>query len=445
MNMKRTFLLLLLTPWLALAQPGPGYGPSIGADDNAALNIKASGPSADSFGRFRISQGVQLFSGVRDFARGAGAKLNALRYDSALVGGGLVTNNTNGGSTTLSVTAAAADSAVFQTKQYFLYRAGQSQMDFLTFHMGTAVAGVRKRVGLFDAQDGVFLEQTPAGLLRICSRSYVTGVVQEDCAEQADWHLDPMDGTGPSNIDFDVDAVQILVIDLQWLGVGRVRVGFDIGGTLVYAHAFDHANEAGNTSVYMRSATLPLRWEITNVDGGFAATLTAICGAVMREGAEQEPGIQSAVKTQSSVTVSTAAWTGIMAFRLKSDAIRASLTEFAVAVANIDNTNAVEWQLVLNPTIAGGGPYVYSDVSATSIAERSFTTGVTITDGTGHRLMHGYALAANRGGSGGPVPALYALPLVANIAGTADVAVLAVRALTGTAPVFGSVSFRELY
>jgi hypothetical protein len=45
-----------------------------------------------------------------------------------------------------------------------------------------------------------------------------------------------MDGTGRSGITLDVTKTQIFIVDLEWLGVGRVRLGFVIDGKIYYCH-----------------------------------------------------------------------------------------------------------------------------------------------------------------------------------------------------------------
>jgi hypothetical protein len=80
---------------------------------------------------------------------------------------------------------------------------------------------------------------------------------------QSNWNIDTMDGNGPSGILLDITKTQIFVISKQWLGVGRVACGLDINGKLYHIHEFLNANI--QTTTYMTSANLPLRYEI--VDG----------------------------------------------------------------------------------------------------------------------------------------------------------------------------------
>jgi len=444
--MIRAISIALLLSATAAAQT-PGYTPANPPAADGVSLVAPGGAAADAFSRLRVSQAVQLFSGVRDYARGGGVALDALRYDTATVGAGSVSQNVNAASNTLTVTAAGGDSAVLQSKEYFLYRAGQSQLDIVTYVLGDPVAGIRKRVGIFDAADGIYLEQTATGGHRFCVRSSVTGAPVEDCADQAAWNVDTF-GAGalnPSGETFLPAAAQISVTDLQFLGVGRIRVGFDIAGAIVYAHNFDHANMPGSAGVYMRSATLPVRWEITNVAAAAGASLDAICAQIAREGSDVEPGASTSEHSAAARATATGSWAAVIAVRLSSTAIRATLRNLSYSVLNVDNTNPAECELVLNPTIAAGGPFVWAAVGTTSVAETSDTAGITITHNSGHRLQHSYVNAANRGGSGQVAQAGLNVPIAADIAGTSDVAVVACRAIAGSPSVWASLAWRELY
>jgi hypothetical protein len=99
-----------------------------------------------------------------------------------------------------------------------------------------------------------------------------------------------MNGAGISGILLDPSKNMILVLDFQYLGVGRVRFGFDINGYIYYCHEFVHANET--SGVYMSSPNLPVRWEI--VATGTASgntTLKAICCCVISEGGHNPKGL----------------------------------------------------------------------------------------------------------------------------------------------------------
>jgi hypothetical protein len=148
--------------------------------------------------------------------------------------------------------------------------------------MNPAKAGLRQRVGYFGDDNGFFLERAGA-TVQFVKRTRVTGVVENNIVAQTDWNIDKLDGTGPSLLTLNLDNPQILFIDIEWLGVGTVRMGFVIDGKFVHCHSFHHANQ--NTSpkgAYIQTATLPLRSEIENTSTTASnSTLKIICSTVI--------------------------------------------------------------------------------------------------------------------------------------------------------------------
>jgi hypothetical protein len=233
-------------------------------------------PNLDAFSRVRVSNPASLMFTSHQY------DVQTLLWDDAITAGGTSTHNANKSAVDLAVTTASGDKVSHRTIDYIRYQPGKSQQIFCTFHMHTAEAGLEQRVGYFDDDNGIFLELDDT-TVNIVQRSKASGSVVNTKVAQASWNLDVLDGTGTSGLTLDLTKSQILVIDLQWLGVGRVRIGFDIGGVIVLVHEFNWANT--QTGVYMTTANLPVCYEIqtTGVISG-AATLQAICAAVASEG-----------------------------------------------------------------------------------------------------------------------------------------------------------------
>jgi hypothetical protein len=124
--------------------------------------------------------------------------------------------------------------------------------------------------------------------LYLVIRSSASGTVVEEKIAQANWNADTLKtgvSPNPSGYNLDPTLVQILWSDIEWLGVGTVRAGFVINGEFIVCHRFNHANQAGNTRVYMTSATLNPRYEITNTGSvGSALIMKQICSTVISEG-----------------------------------------------------------------------------------------------------------------------------------------------------------------
>jgi hypothetical protein len=82
-------------------------------------------------------------------------------------------------------------------------------------------------------------------------------------------------------------AERILVIDLQFLGVGRVRVGFDIDGDVVFVHEFDNAGHTPHP--YIATASLPVRvGMLCTSDAPVSASMRFVCSSVISEGGQQD-------------------------------------------------------------------------------------------------------------------------------------------------------------
>lgn len=132
---------------------------------------------------------------------------------------------------------------------------------------------------------------------------------------QSSWNIDKLDGTGISGKTLDITKSQIFLIDFQWLGVGRVRFALDIDGRITPIHEVNNANSLG--IVYMKTPTLPVRYEVVNTGTSTSTTtLEQICCSVSSEGGYQIPGIEFSAGhgiTRRAVT----ARVPILAIRLK--------------------------------------------------------------------------------------------------------------------------------
>jgi|GEM_PF-3730035 len=130
-----------------------------------------------------------------------------------------------------------------------------------------------------------------------------------------------MNEYNPSGNLIDFSKTQILVIDYQWLGVGRIRIGFFTEkGVLQYCHNFNHSNL--DEEVYHNQPSLPCRWEIKNIGTtSSSSSMKLLCSAVYCEGSVHETGYTRAVSTgNTNITLTIANSVngyGILAVRLK--------------------------------------------------------------------------------------------------------------------------------
>ena len=173
-------------------------------------------------------------------------------------------------------------------------------------------------------------------------------------------------------------------MDFEWLGVGSVRCGFIINGQYIVCHTFDTANVYG-TTVYMTTAILPVRYEITTTTSAVAATLTQICSTVISEGGFEAISQEYiARRTTVLTTINTAAnFLPVVSIRLASTALGAVVLPKSILFQPTTSQN-YEIALIKNPVLTGavwtaftGNTNVEFDVSATAIA----TAGTIVNNG----------------------------------------------------------------
>ena len=366
------------------------------AQGYSAYNIFSSevsyknSPNIDAFGRLRTSNPVTLFDSSHRFAD------NGLWSTGTVTGGasvGTATFNSSQGLVDLAVTASSGSEVVRETTKVFSYQPGKSLLVLSTFVMNAAKTGLRQRVGYFGAANGYYLQLNDS-TVSFVERTSVSGSLVETPVAQSAWNVDKMDGTGPSTLTLDLTKAQILFTDLEWLGVGTVRMGFVINGNFYVCHKFQHANIISST--YITTACLPLRYEITNTSAtSGTSTLKQICSTVLSEGGYELTGLQQSIGTaiNSPRTLGTAGtFYPIISLRLKSTRLDGIVIPTAVSVLPVTTGN-FNWQLVIGGTTTGGS---FISAGTTSSIEYNIT-GTSFSSTNGKIVASGYFSSTNQG------------------------------------------------
>jgi hypothetical protein len=393
--------------------------------------VEFVGGAIDAFGRARFSQPYTLFDSQNRYAK------NNL-WDETTATGGTVTYTANESTVNLNVTTSSGSEVVRQTYRSFPYQPGKSLLTLNTFVMPTAQANQRIRLGYFNTQNGVFLERNGTAI-RIVRRTYVSGAAVDNVVEQADWNGDKLNGTGDSGFTLDLTKAQIFWQDFEWLGVGSVRCGFVIDGQIIICHTFQNANNL--TTVYMTTAILPLRYEITNTGATTSsATLKQICSTVISEGGYEKKVALSIVRRTTSLTGIGTTFLPLASIRLASGRTGAVVIPDGYSVLP---TTSGDYEVALfkNATLTGASwvaspsANVEYDVSATAVT----TTTATL-------VQQVFFATTNQSGGASPGTEGYNfdLQLGATISGTSDVYTLAIRSLAGSQTAIGSLSFWDL-
>lgn len=344
-------------------------------------------PNIDAFGRQMVTVPYTL----GDYKHLYGIDSNFLEY---AVNGATIQYLPNQACARLTTSNNSASRIVHQSKFYHHYMPGKSQLVLSSFNFYAATANVTKRTGYFDDNNGIFFEQTGDGTLSFVIRSYVSGSPVETRVAQANWNRNKCNGVGPNAFTLDISKTQLIFIDFQWLGVGRVRVGFVHDGEYIIAHVFDHSNEL--PTVYMSTPNLPIRCEILNTGTTTGAYLDQICSTVISEGGYVEAGQDWGVTSPTGRTLAAGATLPVIAIRLKT-AFKTYSNRVITRLGNIsvfsDGGN-VKYRVIKLPAAAQitGGSWVSVDTDS-SVEYNATATAFT----DGDELDNGFVAASTQG------------------------------------------------
>ncbi len=340
---------------------------------------------SDAFGRLRVSNPLTLFDTQNKY-------YDQGQFVSNVANGGTSTYNQNSNTFLLAVSGVGS-SVVRETTKTFIYQPGKSLFVLNTFAMNTPTAGVTQRVGYFNTNNGIFFEANGT-TLNMVIRSYSSGSVVEDRIPQSSWNGDTLLGTGGSTnlsgIELDPALTQIFWTDIEWLGVGSVRVGFVINGQYIVCHTFNHANVAGNTTTYMGTAVLPVRYEISTT--GAAATMRQICSTVISEGGYSLSGIPTGVGHDLGGAITLPnddSFKPLLSIRLKSATPDAIVLPTDFSIVPVDQA-VVKYRIYTGAVTSGG-----SWVSAGSDSSVEYNLAPT-TLVSGHKSIESFLISNNQ-------------------------------------------------
>lgn len=394
----------------------------------------------DAFGRTRTSQPLTLFDSSHRY------RDNNL-WDSLIVGtGSTVGFVTTQGLVNIGIGTTAGCSVIRETTKVFSYQPGKSLLVLNTFVMNSPKENLRQRVGYFGADNGIYLQVSGIGSTSVSfvERSLSTGT--ETVVPQTEWNIDKLDGTGVSGYTLDTSKAQILYMDIEWLGLGTVRVGFVIDGNFVHAHSFHHANIIQST--YITTASLPLRYEISNTGiTTSSSTLKQVCSSVISEGGYELRGLQQAVQTPITAPVDLPSPAGtyypVISIRLKSspDRLDAIVILTALSVMGTGNGPLYNWQVIASATTSGG---TWVSAGVDSAVEYKIDGG---TVSGGRILASGFFSSNNQSQASVDIlkEALFKFQLERNgLTGTPYELTLVVASDTAGADVFAAIDWEEI-
>ena len=266
------------------------------SEQNALVNQQPK-RLRDNLGKLEVSEAQNLFSA--DFEYSA----QPMRWEIYTAGAGSITPISSSGGVQMSVTSAAGDLAVRQTRPYFRYQPGKTQYMSTGLLFGQAYTNQRQRVGFFDDANGCFFEQgdpttvNPTGMnVVVRTDGGIQGIVETRIPMvalpgQQQW-ADPygiVSGNNPLGIKFSPNAINMYYVEYAWYGAGAIRWGLMIQGEPYIVHEIGFGNLNANTpspqqAPWARTGNLPVRYEMRNVGPSSPGSMSHYGVSVLAKG-----------------------------------------------------------------------------------------------------------------------------------------------------------------
>ena len=304
-------------------------------------------PQFTNSNRFKVSPFQTVFFNTFQYGKETDV------WDESVTGTASAAWNQYSSNIVMQVGSTAGSKIVRQTKNVMRYIPGRGATLAFAIRLDTPVPGVRRRLGLFDENNGVYFEDN-GGVYSYVIRSNVTGIVQETRVFRDDWNGEKFDGNGWTGVTADPTLQQMISINYEWYGAGLVEFNWLMKNETITSHTFENSNT--NPGVWCGTPFLPIRLEIENVTGA-AGTHYLYQGSnsLIQEGEPEKLGTLLSISNSITGTTMASANTfyPIISLRLKSNNLTGVMLLRSLQAATDDNTN-VYWQLLQNATLTGG-------------------------------------------------------------------------------------------
>ena len=330
-------------------------------------------PNLDAFGRLRIAAITNLLDIKHVYDK------NPLQVNEITAGTATSVLNVQYARVRMT-TSANNDLVIRQSKTHPIYQPGKSQLFEASFSNFQLETNIIKRVGGFTSTtastynsvfDGFFLESN--GVTNEISFQIWRSGTTIYSAATTTWETSEFD---PTNLNW--TNTQLLMVDYQWLGVGRVRFGLNLSGQTIYYSEHNCSNN--ELSVYMSSPNQPIRYEIRQVGVG-SGTFDMICSQISTEGSLN--GLYSTVGIIHSNTAtlsSSGTKYPYIGYRLKPGYKSVTSQYSSLSVLNTSNDNYL-LTIEFNPTLSSTP--VWTDIP-NSPFQYSLGAGATTITTAGH-------------------------------------------------------------
>lgn len=364
------------------------------------------------------------------------------------------------GNSKLVINALGAGYYISQSRNYCVYQPGKSLLFMASGVLYPGNNNYTTRIGYFDnivpltnsltVRNGLYFECS-GGLYSVNIKNNTTNSIF-----QSDWNIDKFDGTGLTGLNLDFTKTQLFVMDMEWLGVGRIRFGFYVYGKIQYCHQVTNVNIL--TVPYTNSINLPICYSIHNSSATTqpANNFTQICSTVISEGGYAPLGRPFSISNDTT-GVSIAALVEEPILFLRGNVANSNYnhqniipTGLSMICAETNNLILYKLKLFLAGTYTGTQPTWTNVNNSYSAAQYggNLASGYNNTNAIILDQGYFYGRGTNTFSSLGDVFTSQVLQVTSNIINESDILVLTatfVNAGGGSSTVYGTLSWQELY
>jgi hypothetical protein len=425
---------------------------SISVFDNNTEN------SLDAFARLRVSNPVTILD-IR-FPGQTDGSANFIKNNLQITSDASGSYSGTYGDSKLTVNASGAGYYISQSRNYCIYQPGKSLLFMASGILYPGNTNYTTRIGYFDnvvpltnpllIRNGIYFEHS-GGVYSVNIKNNTTTTIV-----QADWNIDKLNGTGLSGLTLDFTKTQLFVMDMEWLGVGRVRFGFYVYGKIQYCHQVANINIL--TAPYTNSINLPICYSIHNSSATAtpANNFTQICSTVISEGGYSPLGRPFSISTGSPTPVAIAANEEEPKLFLRGNVANPNYyhqniipTGLSMICSSTNDLILYKLEYFLAGTYTGTQPSWTNVNSSYSVAQYApnLATGYNNTNAITLDEGYFYGRGTNTLSSLADVFTNQVLQVTSNITNDSDILVLTATFVSaaGSTNVFGTISWQELY
>jgi hypothetical protein len=415
--------------------------------------------SLDAFARLRVSFPITILD-IRFPGQNIGNSLflkNNLQIASDASGSYTGTYENS----KLTIDASGVGFYISQSRNYCIYQPGKSLLFMASGIIDPSNINYTTRIGYFDnvipltnpliVRNGLYFEHS-GGVCSVNVKNNTTTKIN-----QSDWNIDKLNGTGHSGLTLDFSKTQLFVIDMEWLGVGRVRFGFYVYGKIQYCHQVTNINIL--TQPYTNSINLPICYSIHNSlsSGGSSNTFKQICSTVISEGGYTPLGRPFSISTGSPNAIQIAANIEEPILFLRGNVVNPNYyhqniipTGLSMICSSTNDLVLYKLEYFLAGTYLGTQPSLWNNVNSSySVAQYAgnLATGYNNTNAITLDQGYFYGRGTNTFSALGDVFTSQILQLTSNISNQSDIVVLTATFIStsGNTNVLGTLSWQELY